>query len=335
MGQSGPLLNVDDLTVRFAAGGRTVYAVNGVGFAIRRGERRGIAGESGSGKSVTCRALLGLLPSNAYPPTGTSRFADIDLLEPGLVDRVAVRGRRIGYVFQDSRSALDPYVPIGEQLIELAAVHGVAPATRRDVAIDWLDRVGIDDGRSRLGSYPHEFSGGMCQRIGIAMALLPGPELLIADEPTSDVDVTTQRRLIELIERLCEEESLSLVLVSHDLGVIGRLCDTVSVLYGGLVVEQGPCSAVLSEPVHPYTAGLIASVPRVSSNGGARVRGIPGSQPTIVAPPSGCPFAPRCELREPECDEGVPPLVDHRPDGSVRCPVATRRRAPSVDGANR
>ena len=334
MGQSSVLLDVHDLSVRFRAGGRSVCAVNGVGFTVDRGERRGIAGESGSGKSVTCRALLGLLPSNAYAPCGSARFADTDLLDPGQLDRCAIRGRRIGYVFQDSRSALDPYVPVGNQLIELAAVHGVAAAQRRDVALEWLERVGIHDARSRLTSYPHEFSGGMCQRIGIAMALLPGPELLIADEPTSDVDVTTQRRLIELIERLCAQESLSLVLVSHDLGVIGRLCDTVSVLYGGLVVEQGPCQAVLSAPIHPYTAGLIASVPRVSA-GDASVRGIPGGQPTLSAPPAACPFAPRCDLREPGCYAALPPLAGVAPDRAVRCPVVAREPYPRSRGVHR
>lgn len=311
-----------------------MYAVNGVGFTVDRGERRGIAGESGSGKSVTCRALLGLLPSNANAPGGSARFAGTDLLDPRQLDQCKIRGRRIGYVFQDSRSALDPYLPVGNQLIELAAVHGVAAAQRRDVALEWLERVGIHDAPSRLMSYPHEFSGGMCQRIGIAMALLPGPELLIADEPTSDVDVTTQRRLIELIERLCAEESLSLVLVSHDLGVIGRLCDTVSVLYGGLVVEQGPCQAVLSTPIHPYTAGLIASVPRVSA-GDARVRGIPGGQPTLSAPPAGCPFAPRCDLHEPGCDAALPPLVAVASDRAVRCPVVAREPYPRFGGAQR
>lgn len=261
------LLTARQLRVTFDAGSDPVYAVRGVDLTLRRGERLGIAGESGSGKSVTCRALLGLLPDNASLE-GTVRLDSIDMIDVPEPRRRRLRGGRVGYIFQDARSALDPYVSVGRQLESTAAVHGVPGPERRTLALSWLSRVGIPDPAQRFHAYPHELSGGMCQRVGIALALLPGPPTLIADEPTSDLDVSTQMRLIALLERMCREEELSLILVSHNLGVVRRLCDRVAVMYRGEVVEEGATEQVLRNPKAAYTRDLLAAVPWVTKAAG-------------------------------------------------------------------
>jgi oligopeptide/dipeptide ABC transporter ATP-binding protein len=328
---TAPHLTVTDLTVRFVSKVTTVFAVNGVSFSLLRGERVGIAGESGSGKSVTCRALLGLLPENAVL-TGSALFS----LSRGSYEAVGApeselnefRGSGVGYVFQDSRHALDPHLSVGEQLAGVAMVHGSSKAEARDSALAWLSRVGIEEPLRRYHAYPDEFSGGMCQRLGIAMALIAEPELVIADEPTSDVDVTTQARLIRLISDLCREQGVTLILVSHDLGVLSRLCDRVLVFYGGLIIESAPVDTLLSDPVHPYSRGLISSIPSVSQiNLGQG--GIPGHSRTVDSPLTSCPFFDRCSIRMPSCATRVPELLNvpsRVPPQLVRCPVVLGER---------
>jgi oligopeptide/dipeptide ABC transporter ATP-binding protein len=325
------LLRLKDLRVRFSSRDQEVYAVNGISFDLFPGERVGIAGESGSGKSVTCKAMLRLLPSDAELSGHAVLTSpeELNLLAADDQELQSIRGGRIGYAYQDARSALDPHMPIGAQLALVASVHGADDDEALDLAHSWLKRVGITDAERRFGAYPHEFSGGMCQRVGIAMALIASPDLLIADEPTSDVDVTTQKLLVELLQHLCEEQGLSLILVSHDLGVISKLCDSVLILYGGLVVESGPVEQILTGPVHPYTQGLLNSIPKL---GPARTipAGIAGQPLTNLTPLARCPFYDRCELREDRCALEVPQLAPSRAPLSgasprphlVRCPVA-------------
>jgi oligopeptide/dipeptide ABC transporter ATP-binding protein len=322
-----PILSVADLHVAFDTASGTVYAVNGIDLTLEAGKHIGIAGESGSGKSVTCKAMLRLLPPNGRVTQGGVVLHDPDrdlfALEQEALQEV--RGGQIGYAYQDAKSSLDPYLTVGTQLERVAIRHGTDPSEAKQVALDYLERVGIQNPKQRYNAYPHEFSGGMCQRVGIAMALIGRPRILVADEPTSDVDVTTQELLVDLLRELCEKENLALILVSHDLGVVAQLCSTVLVLYGGIVVEEGPVESILSDPVHPYTQGLLASVP--SFEGPARVpTGIEGSATENKAPLTGCPFYGRCELRKASCLNGVPPLTPVATDHVARCPVAMEAR---------
>ena len=316
------LLDVDDLSVTFARRGqRTVHAVDGVSFSVDAGEVVGLVGESGCGKSVTSLALMGLLPRQ--PGTrigGKAVFDGTDLL--GLDDRARrdIRGRDVAMIFQDPLSSLNPVIPIGLQVTEVLARHrGLTGAAAREEAVGLLDRVGIPDPDRRLKEYPHQLSGGMRQRALIAMAVACRPRLLIADEPTTALDVTIQAQILELLKELVQESGTALVMITHDLGVVAGMCDSINVLYAGRVVETARRRPLFRTPRHPYTAGLLGSVPRLDSGRGEPLNPIPGSVRDVLSWSEGCAFAPRCSRRVDACLDETPPLVRTHDGRSYRC----------------
>ncbi len=290
-------LAVDNLTVTFAGDGRPV--VRGVSFTIASGEAFGLVGESGSGKSLTCRAILRLMPRGASV-TGRITYGSRELLALGDGEMQALRGSSIAMVFQDPLTALNPVLRVGDAIAQVIQAHaglGLIPARQR--AVEMMERVGIRDAGRRAAAYPHEFSGGMRQRIHIAMALAARPTLLLADEPTTALDVIVQAEILRLLDDLRRQEGMSLLLVSHDFRVVAGLCDRVGVMYAGQLVEVGQTRAVLRRPEHPYTIGLMNSLPEAVV--GERLRAIPGTPPDPGHLPQGCAFAPRCELARDTC----------------------------------
>ena len=304
-----PALAVSDLRVAFESPHGLVRAVNGVSFSIRRGETVGILGESGSGKSVTAGAVMGLL---ARPPArveGEARFRGLDLLRASARETRGIRGDRISMVFQDAITALNPSLTVGYQLGESFRVHRPGTSRRHALrkAVALMERVGIPSARQRAHGYPHELSGGMCQRVMIAMAIALEPDVLIADEPTTALDVTVQAQIMELLAGLRAETGMALILISHDVGVIAESTDRVMVMYAGRIVEDGPTGEVVARPAHPYTAGLMRSAPRAESKN-RRLAAIEGAPPVMTAIPPGCPFHPRCGRRQPVCAGDLPAL---------------------------
>jgi oligopeptide/dipeptide ABC transporter ATP-binding protein len=313
------LLAVDDLTVSFAARGAPVRAVNGLSLAVDAGQSVGVVGESGSGKSVSALALLGLLGPTARVERGTAHFEGIDLLRLSRRDLRAIRGRRIGMVFQDPMSSLNPVLRIGRQIEEPLRKHrGLGAAARRTEVTDLLGLVGIPEPERVADSYPHQLSGGMRQRVMTAMALACRPSLLIADEPTTALDVTIQAQVLELFRDLRRRIGMALMLITHDLGIVAGTTDRVAVVYAGRVVETGPTQTVLADPRHPYTRGLLASLPRIDAPRTGRLRSIRGTPPEPSRLPSGCPFAPRCSERLPRCT-AMPALKFLGKDRAVAC----------------
>lgn len=314
-----PLLEVRDLTVTLQTHRGPARAVRDVSFTLERGETLGLIGESGCGKSITVLALMGLLPENAKVE-GSIRFDGRELVGLRDKDLCAIRGDRIGMIFQEPMTALNPVHSIGRQVAEPLRLHRGLPrdAARRE-AIALLDRVGIPDAAQRIDAYPHQFSGGQRQRITIAMALACGPDLLIADEPTTALDVTIQKQILELIGGLVEERGMALMLISHDLGVIAQNVARMLVMYGGSVVESGPTAGVFSHMMHPYTRGLFAARPGLGSMRGRRLATIPGTVPELADLPPGCPFAGRCRFTIPECGQAMPPPVEVDPGHLARC----------------
>jgi len=295
------LLEVTDLRTSFSTEDGTVRAVDGVTFALERGRVLGIVGESGSGKSVTCLSMLGLTPKRRTSVTGSALFKGRDLLTMGDRELRAVRGAEIAMIFQDPMTSLNPVRTVGFQLTEAIRLHGRVPKREAETrARDALAAVGIPNPAERLKAFPMELSGGMRQRVMIAMALLNEPDLLIADEPTTALDVTTQAQVLALIRSLRERTSASIILITHDLGVIADLCDDVLVMYAGRPVEQGAVRDIFGNPQHPYTWGLLASLPRMNL-GRRRIRAIKGSPPSLLAVPAGCPFHPRCAYALEQC----------------------------------
>ena len=306
---SAPLLEVDNLGVRLRTARGPADAVRGVSFTLDRGQTLGLVGESGCGKSLTAMALMGLLPDGAHAG-GSVRFQGRELL--GLDDAAlcALRGNRIGMVFQEPMTALNPLHTIGRQVAEPLRVHrriGAAQARREAIAL--LERVGIPEPARRVDAYPHQLSGGQRQRVTIAMALACGPDLLIADEPTTALDVTVQGQILDLIADLVDERGMALILISHDLGVIAENVDRMMVMYGGSVVERGPTAEVFARMAHPYTRGLFAARPRLGAARGTRLATIPGTVPELADLPAGCPFAERCRLVTEACRAVFPPAV--------------------------
>ncbi len=327
-----PLLKVDDLRVSFVTEGGIVQAVDGVSFSIGRGEVVAIVGESGSGKSVTAMTLMGLTRGDNSRIEGQAMLEDTELL--GAPDDVLqkVRGASIAMVFQDPMSSLDPVHRIGHQIVEQIRVHDheITKAQALDRAVDLMERVGIPRARERLRSYPHEFSGGMRQRVMIAMALSCSPKLLIADEPTTALDVTIQAQILEELRKLREETDAGIILVTHDLGVVADIADRIVVMYSGRVVEQGTLDQIFYDPQHPYTWGLLGSITRVDRDRSTRLPAIAGQPPSLLRPPKGCHFHPRCPHRFDKCKE-VPELiarVPESPDHLDRCwlDVGEKRR---------
>lgn len=314
-----PLLQVDNLHVMLRTHRGPALAVRDVSFSLERGETLGLVGESGCGKSITVMALMGLLPENAEV-TGSIRFDGEELT--GKSDRAlcAIRGNRIGMIFQEPMTALNPVHSIGRQVAEPLRLHrGLSAAEARKQAVALLDRVGIPDAARRIDAYPHQFSGGQRQRVTIAMALACGPDLLIADEPTTALDVTVQRQILELIRDLVDERGMALMLISHDLGVIAQNVARTMVMYGGSVVESGPTDSVFANRVHPYSLGLFAARPGLRSPRGQRLATIPGTVPELADLPPGCPFAGRCRFTIPECHVTVPPPIAVEPGHHARC----------------
>jgi len=313
------LLEVNDLSVLLQTHRGPAYAVRNVSFTLEKGQTLGLVGESGCGKSITVMALLGLLPENARI-TGSIVFEGQQLVGRSERDMCKLRGDRIGMIFQEPMTALNPVHSVGRQVAEPLRLHrGVSAADARKQAIALLDRVGIPDAARRIDAFPHQFSGGQRQRITIAMALACGPVLLIADEPTTALDVTIQRQILELIRELVAERGMAMMLISHDLGVIAQNVRRTLVMYGGSVVEDGPTAAVFANRMHPYSLGLFSARPGLRSMKGQRLATIPGTVPELVDLPPGCPFAGRCGFTIPACHVTVPPPHAVEPGHPARC----------------
>jgi peptide/nickel transport system ATP-binding protein len=313
------LLAVTDLRVLLQTQRGPALAVRDVSFSLEAGETLGLVGESGCGKTITVMALMGLLPENAQV-TGSIRFEGRELI--GMSDRqmCGIRGDRIGMIFQEPMTALNPVHTIGRQVAEPLRLHrGLSARAARREAIGLLDRVGIPDAARRIDAYPHQFSGGQRQRITIAMALACGPDLLIADEPTTALDLTIQRQILDLIRELVAERHMALMLISHDLAVIAQNVARMLVMYGGSVVESGPTAAVFANRLHPYSLGLFAARPGLGTHKGKRLATIAGAVPELADLPPGCPFAGRCAFTIPECHVTVPPPVRIEPGHQARC----------------
>jgi peptide/nickel transport system ATP-binding protein len=315
---SEPLLTIEDLRVAFhRPDGMAMHAVDGIDLKVQRGRTLGIVGESGCGKSVTSLAIMGLLPKGAADITGHIRFEGNDLAT--IPDRTLrdLRGDRI------AMTSLNPSYTIGNQIAEAILRHrNVTKEEARRQTIDMLKRVRIPSAEERYDEYPHKLSGGMRQRVMIAMALACTPDLLIADEPTTALDVTIQAQILELMRRLKDESGTAIILITHDLGVVAEMCDDVAVMYAGQVVERAPCTQLFEQPQHPYTIGLLGSLPRLDGSR-ERLAAVEGLVPDMTRPPKGCRFASRCPFAEQACLEAVPPLAEVAPDHFTRC-----RRAP-------
>ncbi|MBK8478424.1 MAG: ABC transporter ATP-binding protein [Opitutaceae bacterium] len=315
-----PLLEVTDLRTHFHTRNGVVRAVDGIDFPLEPGETLGIVGESGSGKSVTCQSLMGLLPQPPARITGQALFAGTDLLSCRPRELRAIRGRRVAMIFQDPMTSLNPYLRISDQLIEPLLIHeklGRKAALAR--GLEMLEAVGINDAATRLHHYPHEFSGGMRQRVMIAMALIARPELLIADEPTTALDVTVQAQILDLLRRLQRELGMAVIFITHDLGVVAGLCDRVQVMYAGRIVESATTTELFARPQHPYTRALQRSIPALQPKG-SELFTIPGLPPDLSRLPPGCAFAPRCEFAVEKCrTSDAPPLVETKPAHRSAC----------------
>jgi peptide/nickel transport system ATP-binding protein len=316
---SAPLIEVENLSVRLNTSRGPAEAIRSVSFALARGETLGLVGESGCGKSITALALMGLLPDSAIV-SGSIRFDGRELV--GLADRdyCQLRGNRISMIFQEPMTALNPMHTIGHQVAEPLRRHaGCSAAEARAQAIALLDRVGLPDAAKRADAYPHQFSGGQRQRVTIAMALACQPDVLIADEPTTALDVTIQRQILDLIADLVAERGMSMMLISHDLGVIGENVQRMMVMYGGTVVESGATDAVFTRMGHPYTQGLFRARPRLGAKKGTRLKTIAGTVPELADLPKGCPFADRCALVEDRCRAALPEAEEVAAGHRVRC----------------
>jgi oligopeptide transport system ATP-binding protein len=315
------LLSVQGLRIRLPTAAGLVTVVDGVDYEIEAGQVFGIAGESGSGKTISVLALLGLLPDGAQVE-GSAMFDGQDLLRLGRRAMRDVRGVEIAMVFQDPMTSLHPMLTIERQLTEHVRYHlGLSAAKARERAVELLHEVRIPDPTGALAAYPHQFSGGMRQRIAIAIALACRPRVLIADEPTTALDVTVQAGILRLLEGLRTESGLSVLMITHDLGVMSSIADWLTVMYAGRVVESGHTREVLGHPRHPYTAGLLAALPHPEADEHTALRSIPGAPPSPQARPDGCPFHPRCQYAQPSCSRDVPALKDIGDGRRLACPV--------------
>jgi len=302
------LLEVDRLNTRFQTPEGEVRAVSDVSFTVAEGETVGVVGESGSGKSQVFMSILGLLAANGRA-TGSARFRGQELIGMAPAELNRIRGSRIAMIFQDSMTSLNPYLRISRQMTEVLMTHrGMSEAAARSAVVAMLDRARIPDARRRVDMYPHEFSGGMRQRVMIAMALLCQPDLLIADEPTTALDVTIQAQILDLMRELKRESNTAIILITHALGVVAGLCDRVLVMYGGRIVEQAPVRQIFYDPQHPYTQGLLRSTPRLDEARAAELRAIPGQPPNMQRLPSGCAFHDRCTWCMERCRIETPAL---------------------------
>jgi peptide/nickel transport system ATP-binding protein len=324
-----PLLKVEDLRVSFATDDGVVKAVDGASYSVAAGRTLGIVGESGSGKSVSSLTALGLTRGRNTTISGRMLFAGRDLLTLDRDEMRQVRGNDVAMIFQDPLSALHPFYRVGAQLVEAVLAHqDVSKAAARDRVLELLELVGIPDPKRRINSYPHEFSGGMRQRVMIAMALVNDPKLLIADEPTTALDVTVQAQILALLEDLQARLGMAIVIITHDLGVVAEMADDIAVMYAGRIVERAPTRKLFAHPQHPYTWGLLKSIPRLDSPRGEDLTPIPGRPPSLINPPSGCHFHPRCPYARDEhrrIDPRLEPVAGET-EHEVACllPVETR-----------
>jgi len=326
-----PLLDVEDLRVQLPTDEGTVRAVDGISLSVERGRCLGIVGESGAGKSVACMAVMGLARFSGARIAGSVRFEGRDLVSASGDELRRLRGKEIAMVFQDALSSLHPYFRVGDQIADAVRAHGRMPRRRaRERAVEVLALVGMPDPRRSAAAYPHELSGGMAQRALIAMGLVNEPKLLIADEPTSALDVTVQAQILEVLQRLQRELAMAVVLVSHDLGVVAEVADEIAVMYAGRIVEHASAATVLGAPEHPYTWGLLQSVPRLDGARDRALASIPGRPPSQIHLPSGCSFHPRCPYARPahrRVDPRLEPVADDPAGHRVACllPPEVRR----------
>ena len=315
-----PLLSVDGLEVRFKTARGIVHAVNGISFDISPGETLGIVGESGCGKSVTSLAILGILAGNGRVTAGRAMFGGRDLIKLNDAELRSVRGREIAMIFQDPMTSLNPVLTIGRQIREALETHFGMDRKQADRrAVELLEQVGIPSPELRLKDYPHQFSGGMRQRAMIAIALACEPKLLIADEPTTALDVTIQAQILALLRELVAERDTALIMITHDLGVVAGMCERVNVMYGGMFMETGSADAVFARPRHPYTFGLLQSVPRLDAGRRQPLKPIEGQPRDMLSPPQACPFQPRCAYEVEESRREVPALREVEPGHFVAC----------------
>ena len=318
--RNAPLLDLEGLKVEFWTSRGTIHAVNGISFAIAPGEALGIVGESGCGKSVTALALLGILPRAGRAVAGTARFGGQDLLKLSDSELRRIRGKEIAMIFQDPMTSLNPVLTIGRQILEPLEAH--FSLSRREAkrrAIELLEQVGIPGARQRIDDYPHQFSGGMRQRAMIAIALACEPKLLIADEPTTALDVTIQAQILDVLRKLVADLDTALIMITHDLGVVAGMCERVNVMYGGMFMETGSADQVFSRPRHPYTLGLLESVPRLDAKRRVKLRPISGAPRDMLSAPSACPFQPRCRFEVEQSRQEVPQLHEIEPGHFVAC----------------
>jgi len=330
-GRAGePLLSVENLTTRFYTD-RVVSAVDGVSYDLRAGETLGIVGESGSGKSVSVRSLVGLIEEPGRIDEGSVRWKGRELVGAGRRTLRSVRGAGIGMVFQNAKAAFDPTYTVGEQIVEAVRAHrDLSKRAAREEAKGLLAEVGLPSPESNLDAYPHEYSGGMAQRAMIAMSLAGEPELLIADEPTTGLDVSIQAQIIDLFRELIREREMALILISHDLGVVSQVCERILVMYAGRIIERGTRKQILESPRHPYTRSFLESIPDVDRR--KELSSIPGSPPNLGAPPSGCRFHPRCPVADMGlCDAERPPPVDFGDGHTATCYAYTDAYAGEAD----
>jgi oligopeptide/dipeptide ABC transporter ATP-binding protein len=325
-----PLLEVTDLKTRFHTPEGTVYAVNGISYTLYDGETLAVVGESGCGKSVSMMSILGLIP---IPPGeiagGSALYRGQDLLKLSESELEHVRGKEVAMVFQDPMTSLNPVLTIGKQITESLQKHtSMNLETANTRAVEMLDLVGIPDARRRLTEYPHQFSGGMRQRVMIAMQLACTPTILIADEPTTALDVTIQAQIMELVIRLREQVGMAIIWITHNLGVVAGLAERVIVMYAGCIVEEAPVDDLYENPRHPYTMALLASLPRADRRRDRRLKSIPGAPPNLLVEPHGCPFAPRCELVIERCWTDTPPLEAIAPRHKIACWVDVEAGGP-------
>ena len=330
-----PLLAIDGLRVEFGPADAPLAAVKGVGLEVGAGEIVGLIGESGSGKSLTCRSVMRLIHPPGRIAAGSIAFEGRDVLAMSAKELRDFRAHEAGMIYQDPFSSLNPVFRVGEQIVEtLRSNLGMGKDEARKHAVELLDGVGIPDPERRALSYPHELSGGMRQRVMIALATASRPRLLLADEPTTALDVTTQAQILALLQRLRAERGMAVLIVSHDFGVIAQVCDRVAVMYGGHVVETAPIGTIYEQAEHPYTRALMESVPELES-AGKRVRrpGIPGSPPELTEDLEGCVFAPRCAYARPSCKDVSMALEPVAPDHRTACPVRPFARTAETTGA--
>jgi oligopeptide/dipeptide ABC transporter ATP-binding protein len=319
------LLHVDDLRVRFWTRRGIVHAVNGISFVIAPNETLGIVGESGCGKSVTALALMGILPRAGRVTSGTASFQGRNLFSMSEKEQRGIRGKEIAMIFQDPMTSLNPVLTIGRQLRESIETHfELERKQAEERVVELLAAVGIPNPKARAKDYPHQFSGGMRQRAMIAMALACEPKLLIADEPTTALDVTIQAQILDLLRKLVAERGTALILITHDLGVVAGMCERVHVMYAGTLVETGTADQLFEHPRHPYTLGLLQSVPRLDAGRRQRLHPIEGAPPNMLTEPKACPYVPRCPNRIQVCTEQLPPLEDRGDGQRAACfnPVA-------------